>query len=529
MTDPATEAEVHRLFDVEGWPIGTIARQLKLHHSTVERIVHRPHEARPRPVRPTMIDSYRKFIDETLDRWPELSARRLYDMCVARGYPGAPDHFRALVRRMRPERRQKPEAFLRLRTHAGEQGQVDQGHFGHVVIGRARRQLLAFVIVLSWSRMIFVRFFLGGAMPCFLRGHVEALDFFGGTPRTLLYDNLKSAVLERDGDAIRFHPTMLELARHYQFRPQPVGVRKGNEKGRVERTIRFLRDSFFAGRTWTDLDDLNGQAREWCLGRAAERPWVEDKTRTVANAFEEERARLLPLPADSFPSDDVTNVQIGKTPYARFDGNDYTVPHEYVQRTLVVAADEREVRILDGTTVVARHERCYDKGGHIEDEAHVAELRSVKRRARQGRFSDRLRRAAPSTEPLLEALGERGENLGSVTAHLGRLLDRFGGRRLDGAARSALERETPHPRSVQMILEAEEMRRGDLPRIEVPLPDDQRLRDVAVRPHDLAAYGALGRDPNGDGEDDGGPDEVEDVVVDDVTDSEQKGGERDAE
>lgn len=444
-----------------------------------------------RQVRPTLIDPFRAFIEEQLDRWPDLTARRLFDMCVDRGYGGAPDHFRALVQRIRPERRRPSEAFLELRTHPAEQGQVDWGHFGYVSVGRARRQLLAFVMVLSWSRMIFVRFFLGGAMPCFLRGHVEAFTFFGGVPRTLLYDNLKSAVLERDGDAIRFHPTLLQLARHYRFKPKPVAVRRGNEKGRVERAIRFLRDSFFAGRVWRDIDDLNAQARAWCLGRAAQRPWREDKTRKVEDVFAEERPQLLELPADPFTADDVVAVRIQKTPYARYDGNDYSVPHVHVMRTLTVAASEREVRVLDGVALVARHDRSYDKGQRVENPEHLAELRQEKRHAKHGHTGDRVRSTAPSTVKLFAELALRGDNLGSITSHFARLLDRFGGTRLERAARQALERGTPHPRSVQMLLEKEEMERKELPPLEVDLPDDPRVRGLAVRPHDLGSYDRL--------------------------------------
>ena len=491
MIDPTIEAEAQRLFQAEGWPIGTIARQLKLHHCTVERIVSRPQESRARQVRPTLIDPYRAFIDETLKQWPDLKSRRLFDMCVDRGYPGAPDHFRALIRRMYPERRSTPEAFLQLRTFSGEQGQVDWGHFGYVAIGRSRRQLLAFVMTLSWSRMIFLRFFLGGAMPSFLQGHVEAFEFHGGVPRTLLYDNLKSAVLARKGNAKQFHPTMLALSQHYRFRPQPVGIRKGNEKGRVERSIRFVRDSFFAGRRWGHLDDLNRQAREWCLNRAANRPWAQDRTRTVADAFQEEQPRLLALPGDAFPCDAVANVQIQKTPYARFDGNQYTVPHTLVKRTLSVAASETEVRILDGPKIVAVHERCYDKGQVIENPEHLAELRKRKREAEHGKNSDRLMHAAPNTSALLEALAQRGEQLGTVHAHLLRLLDEFGGERLDDAAKRALEQETPYPRSVRMILEADEQRLNQPPRIEVALPDDDRVRGLSVKQHKLAAYDSI--------------------------------------
>jgi hypothetical protein len=281
---------------------------------------------------------------------------------------------------------------------------------------------------------------------------------------------------------------MLALASHYGFEPVPVGVRKGNEKGRVERAIRFIRDSFYPGRRWTDLDDLNAQAREWCLGRAASRPWPTDVNRTVADAFEEERGNLRTLPGDPFPSDDVQPVQIHKTPYARYDGNDYTVPPECVQRTLQIVASEKQVRIMDGTKVVAIHERSYDKGERIEQEGHLDALRATKARAASSAPNDRLRRAAPQSSALLEEMAKRGSNLGSAVAHLLRLLDQFNGRALNGAIQTAMERNAPNVSAVQMILETSERERGQLTRVEIDLPDDPRVREASVRPHSLADY-----------------------------------------
>ena len=130
---------------------------------------------------------------------------------------------------------------------------------------------MAFVMVLSHSRMVFLRFFLDARIDAFLRGHALAFVAFNGSTRVVLYDNLKSAVLERVGDAIRFNPTLLALAGHYRFEPRPVAPARGNQKGRVERAIRYVRDSFFAGRAFTDLDDLNAQAAQWCQGQAADR------------------------------------------------------------------------------------------------------------------------------------------------------------------------------------------------------------------------------------------------------------------
>jgi hypothetical protein len=155
----------------------------------------------------------------------------------------------------------------------------------------------------------------------------------------LLYDNLKSAVLERRGQAIRFNPALLNFAGHYRFEPRPVAVARGNEKGRVERAIRYIRDNFFAGRAFADLDDLNAQAEAWMTGPAADRRCPEDTTLTVREAFALETRHLMALPDNPYPTDEQLAVKVGKTPYVRFDLNDYSVPHDFVQRTLTVVAN----------------------------------------------------------------------------------------------------------------------------------------------------------------------------------------------
>src|SRR5579859_2347422 len=292
MIPKETDAEIVRLFHGEKWPVGTIATQLGVHHTTVQRVLGQvgvePKVVAPRP---SMADPFVAFIVEQLAKYPELRASRLYEMVKARGYPGGADHFRRVVARHRP--RKPAEAYQRLRTLPGEQAQVDWAHFGKLKVGQAERPLWAFVMVLSYSRRLFLRFFPGASMPFFLRGHVDAFTTFGGVARVLLYDNLKSAVLERRGDAIRFHPTLLELAAHYRFEPRPVAVARGNEKGRVERAIRYIREAFFAARSFADLGDLNRQADEWATTRATERPWVEDRSRSVRDAFADERDKLL--------------------------------------------------------------------------------------------------------------------------------------------------------------------------------------------------------------------------------------------
>ena len=310
---PDLVARILRLHAAEKWRVGTIARQLHVHHDVVRRVLAGNSAGHPWPLRPSRIDPYRPFLLETLTKFPTLTSARLLGMLAERGYVGSASHLRHLVAGMRP--RPATEAYLRLRTLPGEQAQVDWGHFGHLQIGRARRPLMAFVMVLSYSRRIFLRFFLDAHGATFIRGHAEAFAAFGGCARVVLYDNLKSAVLERRGDAIRFNPVLLEFAGHYRYEPRPVAVARGNEKGRVERAIRYVRDNFFAARTYTDLDDLNAQARQWCEGAASDRRWPQDPGLSVREAFHAEQANLLALPEREYALAERLAVTVGKTPW----------------------------------------------------------------------------------------------------------------------------------------------------------------------------------------------------------------------
>lgn len=390
-------ARIRRLYFAEHWRVGTIADQLGVHHETVQRAIEVDRfVSRGRHV-PSMLDSYLDFIAKTLEVYPKLTASRVHEMIVERGYQGSVVQTRRAVQRLRP--RPKAEAYLRLSTLPGEQAQVDWGSFGTIEVGQAQRRLSAFVMVLSWSRAIHVLFTLDQSMESFLRGHVEAFRYFGGAPRVILYDNLKSAVLARRGQEVSFHPRLLELAGHYHFEPRPVAVARGNEKGKVERQIRFLRDRFFAARPYRDLDDLNAQFERWREQWAHARPCPGDEAITVAEALETEREHLLALPENHFGCEQVAAVKSGKTPYIRFDLNDYSIPHELVRKPLTLVASHEEVRLLDGNKVVARHRRSYDRRRRIEDSRHIEDLAARKRAAASSRTRDHLVEAVPSAEP----------------------------------------------------------------------------------------------------------------------------------
>jgi transposase len=501
MIDKALEAKILRYHFVEQWGVNTIARQLGIHHSAVDRVLSQaglPKAERAR--RPSIVDPFHPLILETLAQYPTLSAARLLGMAQARGYTGGASQFRAHVAQLRPRR--PAEAYLRLKTLPGEQSQIDWGHFGHVQIGRAKRPLMAFVMVLSFSRQIFLRFYLNQRMDNFLRGHVAAFSAFQGVPHVALYDNLRSAVLERRGEAIRFHPTLLDLSAHYRFEPRPVAPARGNEKGRVERAIRYIREAFFAGRTWRDLDDLNAQADAWCSGPSAQRPCPEDPALTVADAFANEQPHLIGLPDNPYPVDERVEVSVGKTPYVRFDLNDYSVPHTHVRRTLQVAASLTQVRILDGETVIATHLRTFDKGRQIEDPAHLADLVAAKRSARAHRGIDRLAQAVPASQTLLRQAAERGTPLTRTTAQLVALLDAYGASEMTRAVDEALAHDVPHPNAVRQVLERRREQRDQPPPLTLTLPDNDKLKGIVVRPAALAPYDQLATPPTETADDD---------------------------
>jgi transposase len=496
---PEQYAEIRRLYYGEHWKVGTIAAALGVHHETVRAaIVNDTQGVRRGTCRATQLDPYLPLIRDTLAQYPRLRATRLFEMVKGRGYTGSVVQLRRAVRLIRPAA--TATVYRRLTTLAGEEAQVDWGSFGSIRIGRGVRPLSGFVMVLSYSRAIFALFTVDQTLESFLRGHVEAFQTWPGVPRTLVYDNLRSAVLERTGTAIRFHPRLLDLAGHYHFAPRPCTPGRGNEKGKVERQIQYLRHAFFAARMFVDIDDLNAQFRRWRDDVAHHRPHPEQRDRTVADVLAEEQPRLLPLPAHPFETEVMRTVTSGKTPYVRFDRNHYSIPHIHVRRPLTLLASPTTVRVIAGTQEIARHTRSYDTGDVIEQEAHVASLVEATRQTNQSSARDRLRLAVPVAGTLLERLAARGESLRYPVVRLLALLDDYGPQELAAAIARALERDALGAGAIAHILETRRRQRGLKPPIPMALPDRPGVRDLDVTPHRLETYDELTRSDSDDPE-----------------------------
>jgi hypothetical protein len=349
-------------------------------------------------------------------------------------------------------------------------------------------------MTLSYSRALYLEFFFDQTTENFLRGHVRAFEAWKGQPRVILYDNLKSAVLERRGSQIHFNPALLELSGHYHFQARPCQVRAGNQKGRVERAIRYVRDSFWAGRTFTTLAECNRQAWLWRDQVAHQRRWPGADGRTVAEAFADEQPRLLAPPLHPFNTDRMENVCSRKVIYVRFDLNDYSIPPEAVGRPLTLVASDTTVRLLDGAVEIARHLRSYDRQQQVLDPAHQEAVLKLKRKAYHATAAVRLEQVVPESKTLLDLAFAQGESAGSQAAQLLKLLDEFGPEALRRAIVEALERKTPRASSVAFLLR----RKPQTRRVALDLSRHPEAQSIEVRPHNLETYDELTRTHNHD-------------------------------
>ncbi len=494
MIDADLRARIRRLYYVEHWKRGTIAAQLGIHFDVVVLALDLKRTPSPRKGQPgpSAVDPYVPFLRETLAQYPTLVATRLAGMIRERGYTGSASQVCRRIRQLglRPSR--KHEAFFRLSVLPGEYGQADWGYFGRIPVEGGERRLYAFVMTLSWSRAMYLEFFTDDKLESFFTGFVHAVESFHGAPRVLLVDNLKSVVLERVGDLIHFHPRALECFGHYMTWGQPCSVARGNEKGRVERTIRYLRTSFWPARRFRDLDDLNRQAAVWVEMVAHGRLVPEDpERRTVATALDQERPRLVPLPAHPFETDRIVPIKIRKQPYVRFDGNLYSVPHGLVGRPATLAVSRQTVRVLDGLVEAARHDRCYGLRQVLENPEHLAGLAEIKRNATELRGRDRLAASVPRARNLLDDLARRGENLGAATQRLLQLLDDHGAPELAVVLDDVLASGHPSVGSVAYLLDKRRREQGRKLDTPVHVPNRPDLTDLHVDYPSLEDYDEL--------------------------------------
>lgn len=487
MIDYETYCKIRLYHRERGLSFVQIARELAIDPETAAKYARAEsyrHRSRPADKRRSKLDPFKPLITQWLERHPYSATQILQRLRSEHGYEGGFSILKDYVRRVRPVRR---PAFLTLAFAPGESAQVDWGCAGSLALGATRRRLSFFVMVLAYSRMIYVEFTLGEALEHFLSCHQNALEFFGGAPGQILIDNLKTGVLAHPvGEKATFHPRYLDFAAHYGFSPSACNVRKANEKGRVENGVGYVKKNFLAGLELPpSLAALNTAARHWMDTISNVR--VHGETHKVpADLFAVEKQRLKPLPAHPADTGVIRPVRVTNRCRVALDTNRYSVPALYASQRLTLKVFADRLCLYHAENLVATHPRSYERHRDFENPDHVKELLDQRRKARQAHLLLGFYALCPRAEEYHRRLEERRLNARLHLTKIMALADIYGKDKVARALEDAFEFEAFSSEYIANILEQRERL---LPQ-PGPLHLTRRadLLDLELGPADLTLY-----------------------------------------
>ena len=395
MIDYHRFCQIKPLHAHQGLNASQIAKEVALDRRTVAYWLTQDH-FRPRKPRQhaSKLDPFKPEIVRLLERHP-YSAAQVFQRLREHGFAGSYGLVKTYVHTVRPTRQ---PAFLKLAFAPGECAQVDWGMFGSVPVGQTRRQLSFFVMVLCYSRLLYVEFTVSQTMEHFLACHQHAFDFFGGIPHKVMVDNLKSAVLKRAvGDAPVLNPKYLDFATHYGFTITPCNVGKGNEKGRVENGVGYVKKNSLAGLEIPDFSALNPAARHWLDTVANVRLHGETRAQPTV-LWQTERPALRPVPLQPFDIATVSQVRASRQFRITVESNRYSVPAQYAGYALTAKIYPDRLCVYLGDQLIARHARRYDRFQDVEDPDHPKPLLEQRKKARDHKVFMRFLALSPRAE-----------------------------------------------------------------------------------------------------------------------------------
>jgi transposase len=447
-----------------------------------------PTEGRGRPKGPGKLERFKEYLRRRMEKYPELSAAKLFKEIVNYGYAGGLTTLKKFLYDLRPDNH--PKAFLRLETQPGEYAQVDWLNIGMITVGNARHKLSCFVMVLSYSRMMYAELTLSQCLEDFMQAHVNAFEYFGGVPKKINYDNLKTVVLSRVGSDIRFHSHFMDLAGYYLFEPVPCGVRMAHEKGKVERGIRFIRTAWLAGRELINYPQLQQDLKGWITGEANTRLHGSTHERPC-DRFVEEKRHLQPLPVRPYDCSIVEFPKVSSQALVPFQTNRYSVPYEFCGQTVTLKASSHDIQIYQGDRRLATHRRSYEKHLVFENPAHYENLLAQRKKAQADKTAASFLSLAPECQAYLKGLVESELHVQSHLEKIRKMVQLYGTSDVISALKRALEFQAFGASYIQHILHQQRAARN--------MPDPQPLilshkpqwTNVAVEETDLSVYDDL--------------------------------------
>lgn len=374
--DQHTIFEIHRLDDLS-WSQRKIARYLRIGRPAVKKYLNEPDQSpAQRKKKASKLDAYRQLIDQFLEQDPQVKAPVVLQRIQQQGFGGKITIVRDHMLKLRG-RQSSRRAFIRFESPPGEQLQIDWGHFGHLQYGLTKRKLYALAVIESYSRMLYVQFTHSQNQDTLHQCLLNAFDFLGGTARQIVVDNMLTAVTERQGSLIRFNGAFLQFLRPFKIVPVACNRAAPHEKGKIENSIKYLRQNFWPLRSFTDLADVQLQARQWldtvANVRIHQTTGEKPKQRLA-------RVNLRPLP-DLLPDCRQTCLaKVHKDFAVRFDGNTYSCPPWSIGKKATIKADAFEVTIYLNQKKLAAHQRCWQRKIRVELPAHLQQVKKIQKK-----------------------------------------------------------------------------------------------------------------------------------------------------
>jgi transposase len=482
--------DLHRLYWSERWPIRKIERHLRMSWRTIKKYLDTPAQTPAQRQRDSKLDAFKTTIAEWLEKDPTASAAVIEQRLRPLGYRGGHSILRAYVHTIRPQ--VKPaRAFMRMEPPPGERFEVDWGHFGALDYQGDKRKLYAFALVEAHSRTLYLEFTHSQTFETFARCHMHAFTVLGGVAREIAYDNLATAVAEHDGRLVRFLPRFLAFAREYGFYPKACNPAAGWEKGKVERAIGYARQNFWPLREFTDLHDVNRQARQWLTEVANQRLHRETRERPV-DRFQAHALR--PLPVILYDYRDKVEALVYKDLRLHFDGNRYCVPARFVGRRLTIKADSSSVTIYDRVNEIVSYPRCWRRGQVLGADRFDADLAQLRPAAKRSQAQKRLFAVFDGycSQSMLEAylrdMADTDRALSRQLAELLELVRQYGPEPVANAIEKASAARAFGADYVANILRQQHSPRQTQPPLRLR---DPRLNDLTTDPLSLLEYDAF--------------------------------------
>ena len=448
-------ALIRHLHKIENLSVNAISARLDIHHSTIKRALAIPLDIRPKDNLtrfPPMLEKYRGTVEKLLDQYPDLKGTRCLELLREQGYDGSINTLRRGINFLKEVDAPRKIPHAKRQVFAGEEAQMDWGSLGKIQFGEFTAKAYLFALVLSWSRDIYARVTLDMKTDTLARAHVYAFQHYQGIPKMILYDNLKQVVIKTEAREVEFNHQFLSFSAEYGFRLQNCNVRQPQEKGRVERAIRYLKDSFFSARHFADLQDCNDQLAFWLVETSRKRRWPDGLKFDVEDRWKKEKPRLIPLPNKMWFPKGSTTCRVRKTPHIHFSKSQYSVPPSLIGKQVQVLYDDESVEIYDGENLMALHQRSYVPGKIVEAREHIMELAKIQNRGSAVTKRNALFRLIPHSEQLFKLRKSRGLGVWGVIKRIYSLADTYGAEKVDEAISEVLQQGALELDQVEAIL-----------------------------------------------------------------------------